>query len=107
MNITTNGNEYELEYYDKILEFFQNRDNNMETAEIWRSKTIIELMKVLERTKNREMVKNALLLIISLYQELPPDGYNDRGVNSDSLDDEQKALFLSELKSEFESELPN
>ena len=91
----------------KIIDFCENKDFNAKTAEIWRSKTIIELMKVLKRTQNRELVTNALLLILSFFEQLPIDLYNEKGIRADCLGDDEKSLLLSELRLEFGNELPN
>ncbi|MFX1269161.1 MAG: hypothetical protein ACFFAK_14470 [Promethearchaeota archaeon] len=101
------NDEFELEYYTKIINFFKSQPSNKESIEIWKSKSFIELMKVLERTKNKELVQNAIILIISLFEQLPPDLYANRGMNVNLIKKKDKKSYLSVLKSEFIDEIPN
>ncbi|MFX0025452.1 MAG: hypothetical protein ACFE8M_03495 [Candidatus Hermodarchaeota archaeon] len=101
------NDEFELEYYTKIINFFKSQPSNKESVEIWKNKSFIELMKVLERTKNKELVQNAIILIISLFGQLPPDLYNNRGINANFISKKDKKSYLSLLKSEFMDEMPN
>ena len=104
----TNANEdYELDYYLSIIDFFQNHNLNSETTELWRNKSFIQLMKVLKRTRKKEFVKNAIILILSLFDELPPDTYNNRGIKSNSLTNSDKISYVNILKSEFTNDIPN
>jgi hypothetical protein len=102
----TNG-DYELDYYLSIIDFFQNQDTNRETTEIWKNKSFIQLMKVLKRTRRKEFVKNAIILILSLFDELPPDSYNNKGIKVNSLESEDKLSYVNLLKSEFINDVPN
>ena len=63
MNYSNNYDISELDYYSNIIEFFQNPNANKETIELWKDKSFIELMKVLERTSRKEFVKNAILVV--------------------------------------------
>ncbi len=107
MNKSNNCNNSEFDYYLSIIEFFQNQKVIKDTKEIWKSKSLIELMKVLERSSKKEFVKNAILVILSLFDENPPDIYNCRGTNVNSLDNGEKRSYLSILRTEFSDELPN
>jgi hypothetical protein len=101
------NDELELKYYTKIINFFKSQPSSKESIEIWKSKSFIELMKVLERTKNKQLVKNAIILIISLFEQLPSDLYNNRGKNANLINKKDKKSYLSLLKSEFMDEIPN
>jgi len=105
MSVSTDNEE--LDYYIEIIDFFQNSQVDSESIEIWINKLIIELMKVLKRTHNKEFVRNALIFLISLFKHVPPDFYNQRGANTKSLKEGEKKLFISQLKAEFVNELPN
>ena len=102
--MSNNNENYELDYYISIIEFFQNQDTNEETTEIWKNKSIIELMKFLEGSQNRTLVTNALILILSLFEDIPPDIYNNRGVNINRISQKDKRFLIEDLKEEF---LPN
>jgi len=105
--MSNNNDNHELDYYLSIIDFFQNQDTNRETTEIWKNKSFIQLMKVLKRTRRKEFVKNAIILILSLFDELPPDSYNDKGIKVSSLESEDKLSYVNLLKSEFINDVPN
>ncbi len=107
MNISNNNNNYELDYYLNIIDFFQNQNTNRETAEIWKDKSFIELMKVLKLTRKKEFVKNAIILILSLIDQMPPDNYNKRGTKVNSLINGDKRSYINILQSEFIDDIPN
>jgi len=107
LNISNNSDDYELDYYLSIIDFFQNQNTNRETAEIWKDKSFIELMKVLKRSRKKEFVKNAIILIISLIDEMPPDTYNKKGIKANSLTNGDKLSYVNILQSEFINDLPN
>ena len=104
MKINNNSEEFELDYYSKILDYFQDEKISREKKEIWKNRSIIELMNLLERTQNRTFVTNALILILSLFENIPPDTYNNRGVNIARISEEDKKFLIESLKEEF---LPN
>ncbi|MFX1553533.1 MAG: hypothetical protein ACFFBV_06365 [Promethearchaeota archaeon] len=104
MEINSNSEDFELDYYLKILNYFQDNKISREKKEIWKNRSIIELMNLLERTQNRTFVTNALILILSLFEDIPPDTYNNRGVNIARISEKDKKFLIKELKEVF---LPN
>ena len=66
--------------------------------------SLIELMKIFKRTKNREMITNAIILILSLFEDIAPDNYNNLGVNTNEIPYKDKHNLIEHLKQEF---LPN
>ena len=104
MKINTNSKEFELEYYLKIIDYFQNEKTSWEEIEIWKNLSIIELMKYLEHTQNRTIVINALILILSLSKDIPPDICHNRGHNINCISEKDKKSLILNLKNEF---LPN
>ncbi len=107
MKVSNISGDYELDYYLSILDFFKNHNTNRETAEIWKDKSFIELMKVLKRTSKKEFVKNAIILILSLIDQIPPDTNINKGIETNSLTKEDKLSYVNILKSEFINDLPN
>ena len=105
--MSNNSDNYELDYYLSIIDFFQNQTAIKETTEIWKNKSFIELMKVLKRTSKKVLVKNAIILILSLFDEMPPDNYNNRGIKVNSLTNGDKLSYVNLLKSEFINDIPN
>ena len=100
MIMTQNNGDFELDFYQNIIDFFQNKQFDKVSTEIWKSKTYIKLMKVLERTQNKEYVKNAIIVLLSLFENKPLDLYSNQGINSKSLSPEDKKSFKTILKSE-------
>ena len=99
-----NAEDYELDCYYKILDYFQKEKRNREQIEMWKYHSLIELMKLLDRTKNRTFVTNAIILILSLFEDIPPDTFNNRGVNINRISNKDRKSLFSVLKEEF---LPN
>ena len=104
MKINTNSKEFELELYLKIVDVFQNDTISPENKEIWKNQSIIQLMNLLERTQNRTFVTNALILLLSISEDNPPDIYSNRGRNVNCISDKDKKSLILELENEF---LPN
>ena len=94
-------------HYLKILEVYQNKQIDKVALEIWKDRSYIELMQVLKRTHNKDLVKNAIILILSLFEELPIDLYDNYGINTKCLKKEEKKSFIAEMKSEFLNGIPN
>jgi len=107
INMSNNRDNYELDYYLSIIDFFQNQNKIKETTEIWKNKSFIELMNVLKRTSKKEFVKNAIILILSLFDEMPVDMYNNKGIKVNSLTNGDKQSYVNILRSEFINEIPN
>ena len=105
MSITED--EFEMDFYLRILEVYQNKQLDKVALEIWKDRSYIELMQVLKRTHNKNMVKNAIILILSLFEELPIDLYDNYGINTKDLKKEQRKAFIAEMKTEFINGIPN
>ncbi|MFX0082753.1 MAG: hypothetical protein ACFE94_13465 [Candidatus Hodarchaeota archaeon] len=104
MKINNNTEDFELDCYLKILEYFQTEKVSKEKTEIWKDHSLIELMKLLDKKKNRVLVTNALILMLSLFEDIPPDIYNNRGVDINLISIEERKSLIADLKEEF---LPN
>jgi hypothetical protein len=105
MSVT--DDEFEMDFYLRIIEVYQNKQLDKVALEIWKDRSYIELMQVLKRTHNKNLVKNAIILILSLFEELPIDLYDNYGINTKDLKKEQKKNFIAEMKSEFLNGIPN
>ncbi len=101
MKIDKNNGDFELDYYLKIIDNFKNTKINQETREIGKNRSLIELMKLLDRTKNIDMISNAIIIILSLFEEMPPDGYNNRGISIHQIPHKDKRYLKEQLKEEF------
>jgi len=105
--MSNTNNEKELNYYLEIIEFFQTQTQDSEFIELWKDKSLMELMKVLKRTKNKLLIRNSLILLITLFEHLPPDLFNNKGVNAKILNKEDKKSLKSILRTEFIDEITN
>ena len=94
----------EIDCYTKILNFFESHRYNRQKTDIWKSQSLITLMEKLTRTQDRRMVKNAIILLISLFDDHPPDILNNRGVHVNRLRGKDREIVISQLKDEF---IPN
>ncbi len=104
MKINNSSDELEMDYYLQIIEYFQKEKIKKEDIEIWIDQSIIELMKYLKLSQDRVLVTNALILLLSLFENIPPDTYNNRGVDINGVSDLDKRSIIEKLKNEF---LPN
>ena len=104
MKICKDNDDFELDCYLKILDYFQKDKANKEITEIWKNQSYIELMRLLEQKTNKDLVKNAIILILILFEDIPPDIYNNRGVDINRISIEERKSLIAGLEEEF---LPN
>ena len=102
MSTKNENNNIELSHYLDIIERFQKEQLKGEETEIWKSQLLIELMDILENTENVLLVRNSLILLISLFENIPPDLFNNRGIHANRLEDREPLVSI--LEAEF---LPN
>lgn len=95
-----NNNMSESECYNRIIKFFHSDNDDKEKVEIWKNKSYIKLMQNLNKKRNAEMVKNSIIMILSLFEDLPPDIYNNRGNKLENLESKKREVIISELKKE-------
>lgn len=98
----------ENDAYDEILSFFKRTDRTPLLTEIWTDHTYINLMNFLEENKirphkykNYRLVKNAIILILSLFHDLPPDRFNSVGKDLEYIEKKEKLSALNTLREEF------
>jgi len=91
----------ELEFMLRIWDYYYEKIKNQENKEIPISLLLIKLMRILRQTKNKPLIKKALLITISFFHDVPADYYENRGIEIKSLPkkDRKRALLL--LRQEF------
>jgi len=104
MKICKANNDFEMNYYLKIIDYFQKDGINKENTEIWKNQSFIELMKLLEHKKNEDLVTNSIILMLSLFEDFSPDTYNTHGVDINQISNEERKSLIAGLEEEF---LPN
>ncbi|MFO7795721.1 MAG: hypothetical protein R6W84_06175 [Promethearchaeia archaeon] len=90
----------ESECYNRIIDFFQKDTNDNEKIEIWKNRSYIKLMHKLSDERSKVLAKNAIILILNLFENFPPDIYNNMGDKLEHLDSKEKQKVLSQLKKE-------
>jgi len=91
----------EVECISKLLDFYQSEILNHGYHEIPISFLLIKLMEILKRTNNKTLITKALIITISFFERIPPDIYNNQGIEIDLLPLKYKKKALSQLKQEF------
>ncbi|MBD3253465.1 MAG: hypothetical protein GF383_00150 [Candidatus Lokiarchaeota archaeon] len=90
----------EDEFYDKILEKFLECKKSKEKSDLWKSQTIIQLMENIKQKNNKEFVKNALLVLMSLEEDFLRDSFHIKSKDFSILSKEEKTILSSLLKEE-------
>jgi hypothetical protein len=104
MSHATNGNvSINDDCYDQILHYFKEQFPRKEDLEqeIWKNKAYIRLMELLKKSDDKQKIRNAIILILTLFEDLPPDIFNTRGDNLKNLKTQEKNQLKSLLKQEF------
>ena len=89
LKMNDNNNLSEIDYYEKILQFFSRKNRDEVKTERWKDSSLIELMNLLKKkeksanfTEIKDLVQNAIILILSLLDDEPPDFYDTIGKDS-------------------------
>jgi hypothetical protein len=104
MNGAKNGIS-ELDCYDIILNYFQNNTDSASEREVWKNKAYLKLVELWKNGKiNTHNTRNLFLLLLNLFEELPPDIYNSLGKPlKEKEKSENKRKFKQILKRELSS----
>ncbi len=87
--------------YDKILDCYVKHKRNPIKKQLCKNRSIYWLMEKLRQRNDRQLVQNALLIVLSLFEDNPPDLYSNRGKEVGNISNEKdKAAVISELKKE-------
>ena len=101
MNLNNISSNEELNCYTKIIDcFLQNRKDRYQ-REMCKNNSIIKLINVSECRNIDNFIRNALLLVLSLYDNKPADLYHNHGGDIESCSEKDKEKLLAELKKEF------
>ncbi|MFX1392313.1 MAG: hypothetical protein ACFFAH_01950 [Promethearchaeota archaeon] len=93
--------DWEVEFYSNIMEqALAVLDNNDEKF-IWKCRKIIELMNFLKYSYNKLLVKNALILILSLFENHYIGLVTSKPKNLDYFSKQEKKILIDTLKEEF------
>ncbi|TFG00913.1 MAG: hypothetical protein EU541_00970 [Promethearchaeota archaeon] len=95
--------EDNFDYYDMILNFYKSshyQDFSEKDIEIWKNQMVIFLMRHLEQTHEKTRIKNALILLLSLFENDPIDIYHNHGKTSKELSLKEKKQIVTILGQE-------
>lgn len=101
MSFNEGENPDESELFTKIINTFLEEGEKPNIKEIGKHKSIIELMDGLKSSHNKELAKNALILLLNLYDDYPPDLFSTLGNDIESLSDEDRDEAMDKLKDIF------
>ena len=88
--------------YDKILDCYIKHKRNPIEKQICKDRSIYWLMQKLRQRNDRQIVQNAILIVLSLFEDNPPDLYSNIGKEITNISNEKdKDAVISELKKEF------
>lgn len=100
MSITNLGTSQELKCYTKIIDCFLENRYDSHQKEMCKNNSIIKLINLSECRNSDIFIKNALLLVLTLYDNHPADFYASYGNDIESCSDKDKEKLLAELKKE-------
>ena len=93
----------ELDYYTRIIALSQKRRGNEVKKEIKKYLSIRNVMNELKCSENKTLVKNALIMILALFENKAPDVFNSRGVDVNQISGKEREKYISQLKAELRS----
>lgn len=100
MSINNIGTNKELNCYTKIIDCFLENRNDSYQREMCKNNSIIKLINISECRNIDNFIRNALLLVLSLYDNKPADLYHNYGYDIESCSDIEKEKLMEELKKE-------
>lgn len=90
--------------YSRIIDCYMKHRDDTYRKQMCKNRSIVKLMNILKSRQDKSLVKNALLITLSLFgDELSPADYlTCLGRDLNSLEDkEERNLIISNLKKEF------
>ena len=91
----------ETEFYDKILTRFMELNSNGNRVELFKNQSIIELMTHMNSNNDKLFTKNALLLIMGLFDDNLNDMFYHNSESIHNATQGNKDVLLSILQDEF------
>ena len=95
------GQMSDVEYYFKIIEYIESKSPNQDVILKLVSKVLVKLMEFLKQGRNKEFIKNGMLLALSYLDNPPPHAYHYIGENCTNMISGEKTKFSSLLRDEF------
>ena len=88
--------------YDEILAFYYESARSPESTNLWTSRFLVKLASSGFKSANfsQDQVKNCIIFLLNLFYNDNPDEYHGRGKALEELNDKEKKVLFSLLKSE-------
>jgi hypothetical protein len=96
--MSVSSTNYEEELYNEIVQKYIQSEKQ---KELWKNRIYIRLMNDFEKINNPKVIKNAIILMLSLFENIPPDIYNTRGKKIEEISMEKKEVILKQLRKEY------
>jgi len=90
----------ELRCYTKIIDCYLENNTDIHRKEMCKNTSIIKLINKSECRNSDNFIKNALLLVLSLFDDQEADFYHNYGNDIETCSDKDKESLLAELKKE-------
>jgi hypothetical protein len=90
-------NNYEDWWYNKILRGYAKARNKRYEA-LWLCKTLRKLMFLLDTTNDATLVKNSLIILLNLIEDLPLDRFEKAGKDAKNLSQNERNKLKELLK---------
>jgi len=100
MSLNNTGTSKELNCYTKIIDCFLENRHDSYQREMCKNNSIIKLINLSECRNIDNFIRNALLLVLSLYDNKPADIYANYGSDIESCSEKDKEKLLAELRKE-------
>ena len=95
----------EIEFFNDIFEQFVCSEDSIHENEIWKSNSIIKLIKASDETKNKDILEEGLRIILNLCKNRESgylyDSYQSESCSVNDLMEQDKMFLNSILKAEF------
>ena len=88
----------ELKCYSKIINCYMEHKEDSYQKELSKNKSIISLIKTSKCKNDKNFIRNALLIVLSLYDDKPADIYDNLGIDIKSYSEEEKKELQNEMK---------
>ena len=88
------------DYYDQILNCYENSTSKPKNDSIWINKLIVDISKNYLNLVSKKKYLNCLLLIQNLFMTDIPDYYHHKGKHSKSLNPQEYEVYTKILRDE-------
>ena len=89
----------ELECYTKIINCYLKHQGDRQKLEHCKHRSLIKLMDIVDRKEER-LIQNALIIVLALFDEIPPDLAGTIGSDLSSLSRREREVAVKKIEDE-------